>query len=213
MTTTVEMDMLTVFAADFTASAQPQPFPLQGSKRGQVPIINRLLPIDCSRLVEPFCGSAVVSIGARYHRKTEQVAISDTNLSLMRLWQSILTDATGLACNHHVEDFMPLCPSCNRSKSWACEHCPNRMVKDISVCKACMWASPKNYTHVATQQVREFRGTLYDHDDIRRYDEQHPDVPEVLSEYMKRVDEGTQAPLTDHHQENDNQSHLQDQGE
>jgi len=100
MTTTVEMDMLTVFAADFTASAQPQPFPLQGSKRGQVPIINRLLPIDCSRLVEPFCGSAAVSIGARYHRKTEQIAISDTNLSLIRLWQSILTDATGLACKY-----------------------------------------------------------------------------------------------------------------
>lgn len=85
MTTTVEMDILTVFAADFTASAQPQPFPLQGSNRGQVRIINRLLPIDCSRLVEPFCGLAAVSIGARYHRKAEHIAISDSNPSLMRL--------------------------------------------------------------------------------------------------------------------------------
>lgn len=114
---------------------------------------------------------------------------------------------------HQAEDFMPLCPSCNRSKSWACEHCPNRAVKDISVCSTCMWASPKNYTHVATQQVREFRGTLYDRDDIERFDEQHPNVPEVLSEYMKRVDEGTQESLTDHNHDDNNQSHLRDQGE
>lgn len=96
MTTTVDVGMLTVYASDFSASPQPQPFPLQGSKRGQVPIINRLLPIDCARIVEPFCGSAAVSVGARYHRKTDQVAISDSNLSLMRLWQTILSDPSGL---------------------------------------------------------------------------------------------------------------------
>ena len=107
---------------------------------------------------------------------------------------------------HQAEDFMPLCPSCNRSKSWACEHCPNREVKDIAVCKACMWASPKGYKHVAMQQVREFRGTLYDLDDIRRYDEQRPDVPEVLSEYMQRVDEGTQEPLAEHLRDSSKQS-------
>lgn len=89
--------MLTIFAADFTLSAQPQPFPLQGSKRRQVPIINKLLPSDCSRLLEPFCGSAAVSMGARYYDKIKTVGISDANLSLVRLWQNILTDASKLA--------------------------------------------------------------------------------------------------------------------
>lgn len=89
--------MLTVYVSNFAASLQPQPFPLQGSKRSQVPIINQLLPTDCSRIVEPFCGSAAVSIGARYHQKTECVAISDSNLSIMRLWQAILIDPNSLA--------------------------------------------------------------------------------------------------------------------
>ncbi len=114
---------------------------------------------------------------------------------------------------HHAEDFMPLCPSCNRSKSWACENCPNREVKDIAVCKACMWASPKDYKHVATQQVREFRGTLYDRDDIRRYDEQCPDAPKVLSEYMRRIEEETQESFADHLQGSGKQSDQIEQGE
>ena len=102
---------------------------------------------------------------------------------------------------HHVEDFMPLCPSCNRSKSWACEHCPNRTVKDIAVCKTCMWAFPSHYTHVATRQVREFRGTFYNPDDIRRYDEQRPDVSMVLSKYMRRTEEGARQSLSDCHRD------------
>jgi DNA adenine methylase len=94
---TSTLGMFTVYSANFTAAPQPQPFPLQGSKRLQVPIINRLLPLGCSRLIEPFCGSAAVSIGARYHQKVETAVISDSNLSLMTLWQNILTDPEDLA--------------------------------------------------------------------------------------------------------------------
>lgn len=89
--------MLTVYVSDFVASKQPQPFPLQGSKRRQVPIINNLIPLGNTHLIEPFCGSAAVSIGARLYRKTEQVNISDSNLSLIRLWKAILTNPSGLA--------------------------------------------------------------------------------------------------------------------
>ncbi|MGW4196656.1 HNH endonuclease signature motif containing protein [Streptomyces sp. NPDC005004] len=54
-----------------------------------------------------------------------------------------------------LEDYMPLCASDNRSKSWSCEHCANLSVKDETVCKSCFWASPLEYTHVATRQERK----------------------------------------------------------
>ena len=53
-----------------------------------------------------------------------------------------------------LDDHMLLCSSCNRVKSWTCEHCPNWNIKDPKVCPTCYWASPLNYRHVATLQQR-----------------------------------------------------------
>jgi hypothetical protein len=50
---------------------------------------------------------------------------------------------------------MLVCGSCNRAKSWSCEHCPNGLeAKDPKVCTACYWANPLKYTHVATADIR-----------------------------------------------------------
>ena len=51
-------------------------------------------------------------------------------------------------------DYMPLCASDNRSKSWSCENCPNWEVKDVEKCEACFWAHPEDYEHVAGRQER-----------------------------------------------------------
>jgi len=52
-------------------------------------------------------------------------------------------------------DFQLLCTSCNRAKSWSCEHCPNwAQGKKPSVCLVCYWASPASYDHVATMDIR-----------------------------------------------------------
>jgi hypothetical protein len=54
-----------------------------------------------------------------------------------------------------VSQYMPLCASCNRAKSWSCEHCPNWSVKrEVRICNACYWASPENYTHIGTREIR-----------------------------------------------------------
>ncbi|MBU6410745.1 MAG: DNA adenine methylase [Verrucomicrobiota bacterium] len=42
----------------------PQPFQCQGSQRALAALVLRYLPADMTRLVEPFCGSAAVSVAA-----------------------------------------------------------------------------------------------------------------------------------------------------
>lgn len=51
-------------------------------------------------------------------------------------------------------EWMPLCASCNRSKSWSCEHCPNWKQRDPDTCGSCFWAFPQSYSHVATTAER-----------------------------------------------------------
>ena len=54
-----------------------------------------------------------------------------------------------------MTDFMLLCGSCNRAKSWSCEHCQNwKVEKAHNVCGTCYWASPETYAHVALRLIR-----------------------------------------------------------
>ncbi len=56
---------------------------------------------------------------------------------------------------HGAEDFMLLCGSANRAKSWSCEHCANWLEqKDADICRSCYWAYPENYTHIAMRPAR-----------------------------------------------------------
>lgn len=48
-----------------------------------------------------------------------------------------------------------VCGSCNRAKSWSCEHCQNWLVaKKKKACQTCYWANPTTYTHIALEQAR-----------------------------------------------------------
>ncbi len=51
-------------------------------------------------------------------------------------------------------DFMLACASCNRSKSWSCEHCPNWTAKKLETCESCYWSGNRDYSHIATRQQR-----------------------------------------------------------
>jgi hypothetical protein len=51
--------------------------------------------------------------------------------------------------------FMLICGSCQRSKSWTCEHCDNWLKqKNAEICRSCYWAEPTAYRHVAMQNQR-----------------------------------------------------------
>lgn len=78
----------------------PQPFPYQGSKRVIAARIVDLLPQVRGALVEPFAGSAAVSLAARAAGKVDRVVINDVNGPLMDLWRVMLTDPDALTAGY-----------------------------------------------------------------------------------------------------------------
>jgi hypothetical protein len=66
--------------------------------------------------------------------------------------------------------YMLLCSSCNRAKSWSCEHCGNwNGDKDSKVCLQCYWGVPTNYTHIALKDVRRL-DLLWEGNEVHTYD-------------------------------------------
>jgi len=91
-----------------------------------------------------------------------------------------------------TKDYILLCGSCNRAKSWSCEHCANWTAKLPTVCAQCYWAYPDNYTHVALREVRRL-DILWDEDEVKTYEELKRIAEEQETEipvYVKRIIEG-----------------------
>lgn len=97
--------------------------------------------------------------------------------------------------DRNVDNYMLLDGSSQRAKSWSCEHCPNMQARDVSVCRTCFWASPENYSHVATQPIRRtdivWQGTdVTVHDKLKlRADRHKTTVAEILKELARRNSE------------------------
>lgn len=75
----------------------PQPFPYQGSKRQLAKQIVACLPPGTKRLLEPFAGSAAVSLAAAYLRRTRYLFLNDAHEPLMKLWKKIVKEPEALA--------------------------------------------------------------------------------------------------------------------
>lgn len=93
-----------------------------------------------------------------------------------------------------VADFQMLCGSCNRSKSWTCEHeCPNWSKRDAAVCATCIWASPGDYKHIATVARRQVTIT-WDDEQIASFEALQEAADEAnvsLADYLRQlVDQG-----------------------
>jgi DNA adenine methylase len=68
----------------------PQPIPYQGSKRQLAPRILPYFPKDAQRIVEPFAGSAAITIAAASQRLASKFWINDAHTPLMDLWREII---------------------------------------------------------------------------------------------------------------------------
>lgn len=90
----------------------------------------------------------------------------------------------------NLRDYMLICGSCNRAKSWSCEHCENwRETQDVEVCKTCYWCSPENYTHIASTQDRRIV-LVWSGDESKDYDallDAAVKCNESLPEFIKRI--------------------------
>jgi hypothetical protein len=76
--------------------------------------------------------------------------------------------------------FQVLCGSCNRKKSWACEHCANALgSKAVAVCQSCYWSGSDSYTHVATIEERRT--------DLIWVGKPETDVADKLSREAKKI--------------------------
>ena len=88
------------------------------------------------------------------------------------------------------KNFMLLCGSANRAKSWSCEHCQNwQKDKNKEVCSSCYWAYPERYTHVAMKQVRRL-DLMWQGDDVVKYERMKSDALRLgksLPDFVKEV--------------------------
>jgi len=95
-----------------------------------------------------------------------------------------------------IADYMLLCGSCNRAKSWSCEHCRNwKIDHSIDVCKTCYWANPKDYKHIALRLIRRLDVT-WTEDEVPEYDRlvklskyAKKDLPDFVKECLRRISE------------------------
>ncbi len=89
-----------------------------------------------------------------------------------------------------AENFMLVCSSCNRAKSWSCEHCPNwQNDKHSQICSTCYWASPQNYLHISLKEIRR-TDILWSESEIELYEklQQAADQTQFsMAEYIKKI--------------------------
>ncbi len=78
----------------------PQPIPYQGSKRNIAAQILSILPGDIDTLVEPFAGSAAVSIRAAYTGLAHSFHLNDLNRPLMDLLNLIINEPDRIASDY-----------------------------------------------------------------------------------------------------------------
>jgi DNA adenine methylase len=91
----------------------PHPIPYQGSKRRLAPAILSLVPdLGYTRLVEPFAGSAAVTLAAASQRRFRSFLLGDALEPLARLWKGILHDPANVAKGYELlwqrEQAMPI---------------------------------------------------------------------------------------------------------
>jgi len=79
----------------------PHPIPYQGSKRNLASQILPFFPNEIIRLVEPFAGSAAISIASAYYFKADSFWINDINNPLIDLWEKIINSPEIIIKKYH----------------------------------------------------------------------------------------------------------------
>jgi len=78
----------------------PHPIPYQGSKRKIARDILKFFPEKVERLVEPFAGSAAITIASATYRKASSFWINDIDKALISLWEQIVFHPAQIATEY-----------------------------------------------------------------------------------------------------------------
>jgi DNA adenine methylase len=78
------------------------PIPYQGSKRNLAPAILAYFPKSISTLIEPFAGSAAITLAAASRGLAERFVIADLNRPLVELWRTIIESPEKLARQYEI---------------------------------------------------------------------------------------------------------------
>lgn len=79
----------------------PHPIPYQGSKRNLADQILRYFPNEFGRLIEPFAGSAAITIASAFYFKANHFIINDINEPLIQLWDKIIYNPQTIIKQYH----------------------------------------------------------------------------------------------------------------
>ncbi len=79
----------------------PHPIPYQGSKRNLAAQILQYFPDNIDRLIEPFAGSASISIASAFYFKANNFVINDINEPLTQLWDTIINNPQSIINQYH----------------------------------------------------------------------------------------------------------------
>lgn len=120
-----------------------------------------------------------------------QICGSGTNLQVDH---RIPFEVAGESQIKHANPYLVLCGSCNRKKSWSCEHCQNWLNdKNIGICATCYWAEPDNYDHVGMDMQRRV-DLVWIGDEVRNYErirheskKNRRTVPEQIKEILRNT--------------------------
>ncbi len=93
----------------------------------------------------------------------------------------------------NINEFMLLCGSCYRAKSWSCEHCGNwHEDKNLNTCISCYWGNPNDYTHIALKKIRRI-DIQWEEKDVEYFDELKKvakknkiELPQLIKEILSR---------------------------
>jgi len=96
-----------------------------------------------------------------------QICGSDHNLQVDH---RIPYEVAGESLNAEKDSWQVLCGSCNRKKSWDCEHCKNWTgPKKVKICRSCYWAAQEKYSHIAMREERRV-DLIWNGEEIHEYE-------------------------------------------
>ncbi|MEY8516559.1 hypothetical protein AALC25_06410 [Lachnospiraceae bacterium 29-84] len=119
-----------------------------------------------TQLTEALKQALIESYGARCHLYGENYPARLLQVD-HRIPYEIAGDPIDMS---DISYFMLLSPAANRAKSWACEHCANWVGKNATMCKACYYAYPEKYQHIAGK-IEKRLDIVFKDEDISLYNQ------------------------------------------